>query len=276
MAAGSAPKQGDHVFNAVAIGILQPFETMRSLRSPGVNGQVFVPVYLPQTYGLAQQWAGSPALIASREFTASEGAEEDALREIAKLRARFPALANISASLLRTIHDQNARRFGEASRRFERELLAAVLQALEAAAGGAAMTAGPTASPGIAYQQMLAAAYDPAAALVVITTSMARESIGQQGAFCPVIAAIAETLDRPALWKEPYRGYRAHTLTPTGTLIERIRDALLRMEWLKGPGAGLSTILGAEIARNAKGPRASADCGPMLYLIHQKVQQLRA
>src|SRR5438309_2125078 len=157
MSASATPKQGDHVFNAVEIAIMRPFESIRALRSALVDGEHFLHDYLLHSYSMARNMADAPILVAARNLVALAGAEEDSLREISALRSRYPALARVSSQLLREIHLQNSNQFGAASRRFEFEFLREVQQSLETAVAPAAAKppATLTPSPGIASQQML-------------------------------------------------------------------------------------------------------------------------
>lgn len=64
MSATATPKQGDHVFNAVDTALMRPFETVKSLRSPIIQGQHFVHDYLLQSYSMATQIAGCESAVA--------------------------------------------------------------------------------------------------------------------------------------------------------------------------------------------------------------------
>jgi len=271
-------KQGDHIFNFLETPILRPFDTIKSLRSAYVDGEHFVQDYLLHSYSLTRQVAEKPVLVEARKYSASAGAEEDALRELAALRPKYPSLARLNAALLREIHLRNSDEFGDAATRYEIELLSAVGEALEAAFAAPAAPAGRpvrTASPGIAYQQMFNAAYDPAAALVVIVTSMARETASAQGVFHPLIAAIAETLDRPGMWREAYAGYREDRHTKTGEIITSIREVLTSLEVLKAQGVMMGTYVKNELAQKSRAQQGQDDYGAMLHLIHTWLQQMR-
>ena len=133
MSATATPKQGDHVFNAGDTALMLPFETVKSLRSPIIEGQHFVHDYLLQSYSMARQIAEVAILVAARNLVASAGAEEDALRELLNLRPRYPALVRINSVVLRVVHQRNSDRFGAAAARYEFEVLSSIQQALETA-----------------------------------------------------------------------------------------------------------------------------------------------
>jgi hypothetical protein len=274
MASPVVPRQGDHVFNAIATALMHPFDTIASFRSVLVDGRHFVHDYLLRCYSFAKDIAESRIVEESRKHSASAGAEEEALRELAKLRGRYPALARINAAQLREIHSANATEFGGAAQRFEAELLGSLLLVLESVA--AAPPAGQRApSPGIAYQQMLSSAYDPAAALVVVTNSASRETAAHQGAYHPTIAAIAETLDRPGRWREPYDAFHEQRPTATGTIIGDIRSSLLGLDGLKGRSILFADLIRDEITHKSGGSHAQTVYGAMLHLLHQWQQQRR-
>src|SRR5262249_16112436 len=157
-------------------------------------------------------------------------------RELIRLASRYPVLRGITPSILHDIHTRNAERFGAASKEYEIEVLLAVHKALEKAVAptGLPPAARATRGPGLAFQHLLDTASDPAAALSVITSSMASEQPGVQSNYQAVIVGIAETLNRPGAWKEPYNGFRENRRTNTGETITNIGNALLRMDGLKG------------------------------------------
>ena len=274
MASPAVPRQGDHVFNAIATALMHPFDTIGSFRSVLVDGRHFIHDYLLRCYSFTKDIAESRIVEESRKHSASAGAEEDALRELAKLRGRYPALARINAAQLRDIHGANATEFGAAAQRFEAELLATLLLALENVV--AAPPPGQRApSPGIAYQQMLSSAYDPAAALIVVTNSASRETLAHQGAFHPTIAAIAETLDRPGTWREPYDAFHEQRKTTTGTIIGEIRASLAGLDGMKGRSILFGDLIRDEITHKASGAHAQTVYGAMLHMLHQWQQQRR-
>lgn len=277
MSASAIPKQGDHVFNAVDTALIRPFETLRSLRSPLIEGQHFVPDYLLHSYSMAKQIAELPILAAGRKLVASAGAEDDALRELLELRSRYPALARINSAVLRDVHKRNSDRFGSAAARYEFEVLSAIQLALETAVApptAPPRRAGTPANPGIAFQQMLDAAYDPAAALVVITNSASRETTAVQGTYHPVIAGLADTLERPLMWRDPFATFREERPTATGRMIMTIRDVLMRMDLLKAQSVTFGNWLRGEIAQKRRPPQTDAVFGSMLHLIHARLQQM--
>jgi hypothetical protein len=276
MSASATPKQGDHVFNAVETAILAPFETIRSLRSGFCDGQHFLHDYLLHSYSIARNIADAFTSLAARSLSASAGAEEDALREIRKLWAQYPALRRVDAQLLRDIHLQNASHFGAAVRRFEVELLKTVQQALESAvAPRAAQAAGQTPSPGIACQQMLASAYDPGSALIVVVDRMSGEATPAQSAFYPVIVGIAQTLDRPAMWSSPFDAFRESRATATGAVIGKIREVLARIEAFKAQSSVFAALVKNEIAQKGRAPGADDTFGAMVHLVHARLQQMQ-
>lgn len=277
MSDATTPKQGDHVFNAIDSAIMRPFETIRSLRSPVIDGQQFIYTFLLHSYSLAKQLAEMPVHAASRKYVASAGDEHEALRLIGALRGRFPSLARVSAALLREIHVQNSDLYGDAAARFETEALRALQQALEIAVAPANTPPAPMTPeprPGIAFQQMLNAAYDPAAALAVIADSVSSESSAVQSRFHGVIVALAETLDRPGMWRDPYTAFHEERPSTTGSIVNGIGDALRQLESLKSPGVTFSNWIKDEIANHARSAQAEADYGSMLHLVYARLQQI--
>ena len=221
--------------------------------------------------------ADTPILITARKLVATSGAEEEALREIANLRFRYPALTRVGPPLLREVHLRNSDQFGDAAARVDFELLSAVQESLESAAAPvAARPAGAMrSSPGIACQQMLAAAYDPAAALVVIANSMSRETPLVQPIFHSVILQIAQTLDRPGMWQDPYATLRKDRPSATGKIVSDIRDMLRRIDLLKMQSTTFATLIKEEIAQKARSPQAESVYGPMLHVLHAQLQRMR-
>jgi len=276
MSASATPKQGDHVFNAVETAILEPFETIRSLQSGVADGHHFLYDYLLHGYSIAKNIADAFTGLAARDLSASAGAEQDALREIGKLSAQYPALRRVNAQGLREAHLQNALRFGSAARRFEVEVLKTVQQALESAvAPGATRAGAQTAVPGIACQQMLAAAYDPGSALIVVVDRVSGEAAPAQSAFYPVIIGIAQTLDRPAMWRSPLEAFRESRPTATGAVIAKIRDVLARIEAFKAQTSVFAALVKNEIAQKAHSPGSGETFGAMLHLLHARLARMQ-
>ena len=279
MSAGATPKQGDHVFNAVTEAILHPFETIRSLPSPDVDGGHFLHSYLLHTYSVVKQAVENHELDMARQLVATAGADQDALKELSRLRNQYPAFAQVTSDRLRQIHTSNSTQFGAAAKRYEVEFLKAIMESLQAAV--APDQAGPrhprTASPGIAYQQLIDAAYDPAAALVVVASNVARESIPGQRAFDAVIVSLAETFDQPARWDDPFTTFAENRPTNTGKIIVLIRNVRLQLKYMKTPGFSLERWIAAEIAKTTQGapPRIASECGAILHLLHQQLQRMR-
>jgi len=270
----ATPKQGDHVFNDVATAILSPFETISSFYLSRGSGRDFIARYLLHTHNLAKELADRQVLRTMRRFSASEGAQDDALRELGKLAGRNPRLASVNPGLLNSIHTRNSNAFGAAVMRYELTLLGELRHALEAAVAGGRST--QPRNSGMAFQQMLDAAYDPAAALVVVTLSMFHETTHLQANFIPTIVALVDSFERPGLWKEPYRNYHGSTDTTTGAMIQEIGVAQLALDSLKSPGSLFTSNLPDEIAA---GPRfmpqqTSVEYGEMLHKLHQYLQRM--
>jgi hypothetical protein len=122
---------------------------------------------------------------------------------------------------------------------------------------------------------MIAAAYDPAAALVVITDSASQEPAPAQPNFHRTIAAIADSLDKPATWKDPYENFRESRPTETGKKLELILEVLRRMDLLKAQSSTFTGTIANEIRHKATTPNAAEKYGAMLHLLHMRLQQLR-
>jgi hypothetical protein len=268
-------KQGDHVFNNVATAVLSPFQRIASFRLSHGDGRDFVHRYMLHSYHLAKDLADRQFLRTGRRLSASEGAQEDVLREFSKLRSRSPALAKITPDVLHEVHTNNSRAFGEDVRRYEITLLSEIQHALETVLSPQTAGAHPRRS-GFAFQQMLDAAYDPAAALVVITSSMACETVHLQPAFVPVIVEVAESLEQPGMWKLPYRNFREEKKTATGAIVTEIGNVQLGLDSLKSTGVLFTKMLQDEIAQGPKiMPRQTeAQYGEMLHLVHQELQKM--
>jgi hypothetical protein len=282
MSASATPKQGDHVFNAVETAILAPFETIRSLRSAVTEGQHFLYDYLLHSYSIAKNMAEAFTGTGARILSASAGAEQDALREIGKLSAQYPVLGRVNAQGLREIHLQNASEFGLRARRFEVELLKSVQQALEVAvAQRAPRAAAPPAVPGIACQQMLAAAYDPGSALIVVVDRISGEATPAQGVLHPLILDIAKTLDRPGMWSTPYENFRepresaGRDSRPTVDAIRKIREVFARIEGFKAQSSVFAGLVKNEIAQKAHSAGAEEAFGAMLNLLYARLAQMQ-
>jgi hypothetical protein len=245
------------------------------MRSPSVLGQHFVNDFLLHSYSFARQIADEPIFAAGRNLIATAGAEEDALREFSRLRPRYPFLARVTAATLRAIHERNSTRFGEAAARFEVEVLRAIQQALETAVmPNTVPRLSATANPGIAFQQMLAAAYDPAAALVVLTNCVTSETPAFQPTFHPLLVAVADTFDQPMRWREPFSAFRADRPSATVQTVNTILQVLTRMDLLKAQSVIIGTSIQREIAQKTRSPQTDAAFGSMLHLIHSRLQQL--
>lgn len=186
---------------------MRPFQSLCSLRSPDLDEGHFVYDYLLHCYSLAKKMGEAPAMVMARRFVATANAEENTLRELTRMRPRYPSIARLTASMLRDIHVRNSDQFGTAANRYERELLTLVQRSLEAALVpiGSKPSTASTPAVSIACQQMVGASYDPAAALVVIANSMSTESVPTQGLLHSTIIGIVDTLDRPAMCREGCR-----------------------------------------------------------------------
>lgn len=121
---------------------------------------------------------------------------------------------------------------------------------------------------------MLNAAYDPAAALVVVTASMARENPSIQALFHKTIVGIAETLDRPAMWKDAFTAFREDRVSATGNLVGGIRDVLGQMDVLKAQSLPFAALISDEIGRKTRPPHTDSVFGGMLHLIYARLQQM--
>jgi hypothetical protein len=276
MSASGTFKQGDHVFNAVDGAILRPYETLASLRTDLIGGQEFVHYYLVQSYSVARDLAHKPVFSDARKYVATAGIEQDTIRELTKLRSRHPTLARVTSTLLRHIHTRNSENFGAAAAQYEVEVLLAIRVALENAVAPPDLPppARITRGPGLAFQHMLDTAYDPATALCVITGSMASEQPAIHSNFHSVIIRLAETLDRPGMWKDPYNGFREQRRTNTGEAITVIGSVLLRMDGLKAQSLLLTKWIAEEIAQKAQVAGRETIFGSITHLLHSRLQQM--
>jgi hypothetical protein len=273
------PLQGDHVINDVRTAVLRPFEIIRSLHSADVDGQHFLHDHLVSTYSFLRGAVESHD--AARAFVAT-GGMESTLRALSELRPRFPRAAAVTAAQLRALHDQNSSEFGTAASRFEIAILDTVQDCLEGLVS--ARRSGTPArfgmAPGIVYQQMFDAAYDPAAALRVVADSRGRESASSRGVIDQWMGRVVDTLDTPPRWREPYQALPTYakdsgpSAGPERTIHE-IGLALLRMESAKTRGLSLTTTLRNELLSNHRtmSPPLERQFGAMLSLIHGRLQQ---
>jgi hypothetical protein len=285
-ATSSGAKQGDHVFNMLEGSILRPFETIASFHSPDVNGELFLHDFLPLSYTMARQIVADVIWRTARTLVAKPGDEEELLRDLAKLKARFPVLMRVDAAKLRDAHLRNATQFGLASARFEWECLNALLESLTAAvnaaarpdAGVGALT--KSSSPIIGFMSMMDAAYDPAAALVVIAKAASAEGMMEQGAIQKLIVAVSDSIDRPAVWREPYLAYRESRTTQTGETIGRIRAVLDQFPQVKIKGQTFLLQMQAEVTNPQKGRLKPEEWtgvfGSMIHLLYARIQQIGA
>ena len=106
MASPAVPRQGDHVFNAIAAALMHPFDTIGSFRSVLVDGRHFVHDYLLRCYSFTKDIAESRIIGESRKHSASAGAEEEALRELAKLLARQAARMAVITEQMRKTEEE--------------------------------------------------------------------------------------------------------------------------------------------------------------------------
>jgi hypothetical protein len=256
---------------------MRPFKSLCSLRSPDVDGQHFVHDYLLHCYSLAKKMGEAPAMVIARKFVATANTEENALREFTRMRPRYPSLARITAPMMRAIHVRNSDQFGTAADRYERELLTLVQQSLETAlvsTGGKPPSTVSAPAVSIACQQMVSASYDPAAALVVIVNSMSAESVPTQGLLHPTILGIADTLDRPAMWREALSGFRETRPSATGRLITGIRDVLTQIDLVKAQSMTFPALIRDEIGNKSRSGPDNVIFGAMLHLLHARLQQM--
>ena len=276
------PRQGDHVFNDVAIAVTRPFEIIKAMRSADADGQHFVHEHLLCTYSFLRRATYTPEFRAAREFSAT-GGMESTLRVLAEIRERFPRAASVTGAQLRALHDRNSAEFGAAATRFEIAFLRTVSRCLETLlrSGDTPTASHAGTNPGIVYQQMFDDAYDPAAALRVVADSRLRETPNSRGVIDRWIGGVVETLTTPPLWREPYRALPAYGKTLPSTAAERIihtiGSALLRLDSAKTRGLSLTMTMTNELLSN--GRQRSADLerkfGALLSLIHQRLQQVQ-
>lgn len=246
--------------------LLRPFAAMDELKSAHADGRQFVADHLRALRGWIRNLTDSAALVKARKLSAFDGAEEDALRLIRGLTGRFPALARVNEALLRKVHAENARQFGAAALAFEMEFLLAVQEVLE---GGTRATA----LVGIAYQQVLGNAYDPAAALVMVAKSASTENAATTPVFHGLIASLADTLERPGMWREPYAGFREARTTATAEMVLTIRDGLVALEAVQVPGLSMSSLIRDEIKQTE---RKGQEFSGLVFLLNQRVEALRS
>lgn len=280
MGGSHTPKQGDHVFNAVNDVLMLPFESLSGLQvPPPADGSRFVQIYLLHSADRIRRIADNEGLSAARKLSASQGAEEDALRVLAGLSDRRPALRRVNPGLLRKVHLENASQFGSAALRYELEVLGAVRSSIEGLLGGAAAPAGLGTKAGLAFQELLNHAYDPGSALVMIAKTMQNENPGVQGTFLGLIESIADKLERPAMWRDPFIAFsEANTRqSETARIVEIIAEGLRQLQYLKVPGFSLDSSIREEIKQIARGlPLPPNEASALLYGLQNRIQTLRA
>jgi hypothetical protein len=280
MAAPVGPRQGDHVFNDIETAILRPFEAISAMPWSFGGGRQFLARYLLHTYEMARDLAGRAVHRNARTLSAPANAGADAVRELGRLVRQYPELRNLSAGVLLGIHTRNSTAFGDASRRFEWVVLKEIQEAIEKALDPQYQSPSRVQTPGLALQAMLNAAYDPAAALVVLTGSMSRETSHLQGALIPLILEVFQTLEQPGSWREPFRKFHQGRPNPTATgrIAGAIWDGLLGLDSLKMPGTLFSKSIRDEIAAGPQvlAQQTTAQYGEMLHLLHQYLQRIAA
>ena len=277
MATSHAPKQGDHVFNDLREVLLRPFQSISALRSPPADGMRFIQLYLLHTADRVRRAANNEGLQTARKLSASQGAEEDAIKLLTALGDRRPALRRLNPGLLRKVHLENASQFGESARRYELEVLRVVQNAIELMVSASAPTS--TTKAGIMFQQVLDHAYDPASALVMIAKSASNENPAIQGTFLNLIESIADKLERPAMWQDPFLAFAQanHQQSETAMVVQIIADGLRQLYYLKVPGFSLDTVLRDEIKQNARAvPLPPGDASALLFGLHNRIQLLIA
>ena len=122
---------------------------------------------------------------------------------------------------------------------------------------------------------MLGAPFDPAVALVVILNSIAQEPLPHQSAFHRLINAIAETLDRPATWKDPVLAFHADKPSNTGSLITQLGDTLVRLDHFRSQSTAFGLSIRSELTHKGQSDDAKTQYGAMLHLLHMRLQQMR-
>jgi hypothetical protein len=282
MGGSHTPKQGDHVFNAFGEVLWRPFESLTALNSPPADGARFIQFYLLGCADRIQHLGAVEALTTARRLTVSQGDEEDALRALAGFSDRRPVLRRVNPAMLRKIHLENARDFGEAARYYELEVLRAVQSAIEglvvASTQGAAQVDSDT-KAGIAFQRVLNHAYDPGSALVIIAKSVQNENPAAQGAFLGLIESIADKLERPAMWRDPFDAFpESNALrSETGRIVRTISEGLRQLFYSKVPGLSLDVALRQEIKQSARGMALQgSEASALLFGLQNRIQKLRA
>jgi hypothetical protein len=104
---------------------------------------------------------------------------------------------------------------------------------------------------------------------------MHRETMSIQGTFHGTVAAIAETFDRPAMWGDPYIRFRENRPSNTGSQIGVIRRVLTRIDLRKAQSISLAMLIKDEITQKGRLPQTESTVGPMLHLLHARLQQMR-
>lgn len=278
------PKQGDHVFNDLETAIVAPVETITSFQGDTVNGQHFLDDYLLHTKCMFQKLAGDELWRSSRSYTASDGDEEDVLKELRKLQPKMPSLPRLEPVLLREIHDDNANRFGERRERYEYDFFNCLQDLLTGVANGDAAGPAPRSMLGahIAFQRMVDRAYDPAAALVVVTKrSLMDDSIGQ-GVTQRLISSLAQAAmaNDPTQWTHPFELFPLSKAGETKRVADGMHATLEHRRQINVQGQTVLRVMCAELAtkenpRITPGERREAS-GYMLHLVNQRLRQMQS
>jgi hypothetical protein len=105
---------------------------------------------------------------------------------------------------------------------------------------------------------------------------MSGEAAPAQSVFHAVIVGMAQTLDRPAMWKSPFEAFRESRTTATGAAIGKIREVLGRIEAFKAQSSVFAALVKNEIAQKRRSPGADETFSAMLHLLHARLQQMES
>jgi hypothetical protein len=284
---GSGTKQGDHVFNDLQTAIERPIHSIRSATNAGVDGHHFLIDYLPHGADLARRILRDPIWLAVRQYVAAPGQEQDGLNRLNRVATNRGFVARVTYQKLVHAHLENAERFGQAANRFEFEFLSAMVHALTVAikrpdsSNNSNLIFNERASPIIAFQSMVNAAFDPAAAMIVLIDRADKENALGQGSILNLIEAIWGTIDpnRPALWADAWNQFRETRPQPVVKLVNDVRSALNGFSALKVAGQSeiLQTLSEAASGRKSgvKPDEWTAHYAYMIAASTTRVEQLR-
>ena len=284
---GSGTKQGDHVFNDLQTAIERPIDSIRSATNAGLDGRHFLIDYLPHGTDLARRILRDPIWSAVRQYVATPGQEQDALNRLHRVATNRGFVARVTYQKVVQAHLQNAERFGQAASRFEFEFLSAMVHALTVAikrpdsSNNSNLIFSDHATPVIAFQSMVNAAFDPAAAMVVLMDRADKENALGQGSVLNLLEAIWGTIDpnRPAMWADAWNQFRDTKPQPVVRLVNDIRAALNGLSALKVAGQSeiLQTLSEAASGRKSgvKPDEWTAHYAYMIAALTTRVEQLR-